>query len=302
MKPRTVAHLLLLFTVFIWGSTFALVKAAMQDVSPLLFNFLRMTIATIALVAIHHRKLHNLPRRYWLAGAAAGVFLALGYEFQTFGLTLTTAAKSGFITGMVVVFVPALTAIAALRPRGSRPPGPATAIGAASAFLGLIFLTTPAGTTFRTVLATLNPGDLITLACALAFAAHLHTLAHWAPDIPSGPLATLQIAACTLVMLLSLPLERSHIRLNPTVLFALILCGLVATAAAFTIQSYAQRHLPPTHTVLLLTLEPVFAWLTSLIFLHESLDSRALIGATLILAGIAFIEFSPSVHTTEIPA
>jgi drug/metabolite transporter (DMT)-like permease len=54
--------------------------------------------------------------------------------------------------------------------------------------------------------------------------------------------------------------------------------------------------------VVLLALEPVFAWLTSLLFLHESLGQRSLAGAALILAGIAIIEFLPTTHTTEIPA
>jgi drug/metabolite transporter (DMT)-like permease len=64
----------------------------------------------------------------------------------------------------------------------------------------------------------------------------------------------------------------------------------LATAAAFTIQSWAQQHLPPTHTAILLTLEPVFACMTSFLVLHEHLGGRALLGATLILAGIALTE------------
>ena len=145
------------------------------------------------------------------------------------------------------------------------------------------------------------PGDLITLACALAFAFHLLVLARTAPGIDSGLLATLQIAAATLFMLFSLPLEHPHATFTPRLIATLLLCGLLATAAAFTIQSYAQQHLPPTHTVVLLALEPVFAWLTSLVFLHESLGRRSLLGAALILLGIAIIEFLPTTHSTEIP-
>ena len=103
-------------------------------------------------------------------------------------------------------------------------------------------------------------------------------------------------------MLFTLPLERPHIHVNATVIAALVICAVFATAAAFTIQSYAQQHLPPTHTVVMLTLEPVFAWLTGLVFLHESLGRRALLGAALILLGIAIIEFTPTAHSTEIPA
>jgi drug/metabolite transporter (DMT)-like permease len=302
VSESTLAHGLLLFTAFVWGATFVLVKAALSDASPLLFNLLRMSVATVALAAINHRALRGVTRRQLAAGGLAGLFLAAGYQFQTFGLTLTTPAKSAFITGMVVVFVPALTVIPALRPKSTPRPDAMTGVGAFCAFAGLLLITTPAGTTLRTLFSSIGTGDLITLACALAFAAHLLTLARVSPGIPTGLLATLQIAACTGFMLISLSLERPHIAFTPRVLVALAICGLIATAAAFTIQSYAQRHLPPTHTVVLLALEPVFAWLTSLLFLHESLGQRSLAGAALILAGIAIIEFLPTTHTTEIPA
>ena len=78
----------------------------------------------------------------------------------------------------------------------------------------------------------------------------------------------------------------------------LLITALLGTAAAFTIQSFAQQVLPPTHTVVLLTLEPVFAWLISLLFLHEILDLHALLGAALILAGIAITELLPAANTT----
>ena len=72
---------------------------------------------------------------------------------------------------------------------------------------------------------------------------------------------------------------------------ALLVAAVLATAAAFTIQSWAQKHLAATHTALILSAEPLFAWLTSLIFLHEGLSGRQSLGALLILAGIGLTEF-----------
>lgn len=145
-------------------------------------------------------------------------------------------------------------------------------------------------------------GDLLTLACAFAFALHLLTLARVSPGIPSGLLATLQVAFATLFMLLTLPLEQPHATFTPRLILSLLVCAVLATAAAFTIQSFAQQTLPPTHTVLILTLEPVFGWLTSLLILHDVLGRRALLGAALILAGILIVELLPVRHSTEIPA
>jgi drug/metabolite transporter (DMT)-like permease len=278
------------------------VKAALVSTTPLLFNLLRMALATLVLAVINRTQLRRITRTQLAAGALAGLFLGAGYQFQTFGLTLTTPAKSAFITGMVVIFVPAFTLIPAFRPKNTSRPGLFAAVGALAALAGLIYLTTPPGTTLHNLTANIAVGDVITLGCSIAFAAHLLTLARLSPGIDSGLLATLQIAGATVFMLFTLPLEHPHVHLNATVVTALVVCSVFATAAAFTIQSYAQKHLPPTHTVVLLTLEPVFAWLTAWAFFHETFGSRSLCGAGLILLGIAIIEFVPTTHTTEIPA
>lgn len=295
MSSRRLAQLLLFAAVALWGATFSLVKDALQDISPLLFNLLRMSIASLVLLALHLRELKNLPRRAILAGLVVGVFLASGYQFQTAGLARTTPTKSAFITGLVVVFVPLLTAIPALRPSGAKAPGGMTILGALIAFAGLFLLTTPVGTTCHNLFSNIGFGDLLTLLCAVAFAGHLLSLAHATVNLAAGPLATLQITAATLVMALTLPLGgEPQFHLTLRLVLVLLLTGLLATAAAFTVQSFAQQHLPPTETALILTLEPVFAWLTSLLFLHEHLDHRNGVGALCILFGIAIIELLPN--------
>ena len=291
LSSSTMAHILLLAIVMVWGTTFALVKDALQDVSPLLFNLLRMSLAFVTLAAINHRHLRNLSRRAVVSGLVVGLFLAAGYQFQTAGLARTTSAKSAFITGLVVVFVPLFTAFPLLRPNGTHAPGWNTALGALVAFAGLLLLTTPSGTRFTDIFATIGVGDLLTLACAIAFAGHLLALAHTSPGLPAAQIATLQIGFAAVLMAITFPLGgMPHFAITARLLVALAVTSLLATAAAFTIQSWAQQHLPPTHTAILLTLEPVFAWLTSLLFLHERLGRRSLVGAALILAGVACIE------------
>ena len=146
LSPSTLAHILLLAVVFVWGTTFVLVKDALQDASPLLFNLLRMALAFIALAIVNHRQLRHINRHALYSGLIVGLFLAAGYQFQTTGLARTTAAKSAFITGLVVVFVPLFTIVPALRSPNTPPPRWTTAIGALLAFSGLLLLTTPAGT------------------------------------------------------------------------------------------------------------------------------------------------------------
>ncbi len=302
MSKRTLAHLLLLATALVWGATFSLVKAAIADMSPLLFNLLRMILASVILVVINRHHLRQVTRTQLLAGAFAGLFLGAGYQFQTLGLAHTAPAKCAFITGMLVVLVPVFTLIPAVRPAGTPRPTVLAGLGTLLGFAGLVLITTPAGTVLHNLVASIAPGDLIAFLGAVAFAAHLLTLAHSSRSMPAGLLATLQVSFATLTMLVTLPLEHAHAAFTPPVILALVVCSLLGTVAAFTIQSFAQQVLPPTHTVLILTFEPVFAWLTSLIFFHEALGARALLGAGLILAGIALVELIPGPNATEIPA
>jgi drug/metabolite transporter (DMT)-like permease len=98
-------------------------------------------------------------------------------------------------------------------------------------------------------------------------------------------------------MALSLPLiEHPHIHWTPRLAIALGIAAALATAAAFSIQSWAQSVLPSTHIALLLTMEPVFAWITSFVFTGERLGLRPACGALIILAGIALTELVPQPH------
>lgn len=294
------AHVLLTAVVFVWGATFVLIKDALKDVSPLLFNWMRMTLAFACLAVVYRAHWKHLTRRALWSGAAAGFCLAMGYQFQTAGLKLTTPSKSAFITGLVVVLVPLLSAIPFLRAQGAHAPRWNAYVGALLAFFGIVLLTTPAraGLAFD----TMNRGDVLTLGCSLGFALHVLALAHALPRVPFTQLAILQIGFCALFMAVSGPLlEHAYIHWTMRVVIALLIAALLATAAAFTIQTWAQQSLPATHTALILALEPVFAWMTSFVILGERLSRRASSGALLILAGIACAEFlsqriQPSAH------
>lgn len=290
--------MLMLSVVFVWGATFVLVKNALGDISPLLFNLLRMLLATACLALVYRRHLRGLSRRAWVGGALAGACLATGYQFQTAGLALTTPSKSAFLTGLVVVMVPLLSAIPWLRGPDAHAPGWSVLAGAALAFAGILLLTSPPasrGHFFTFDFAAINIGDVLSICCALGFALHVLALARTSRRIPFQQMAVLQIGFCALFMAVSTPLlERSWIHLTPRLGVAILLAAVLATALAFTIQSWAQQYLPATHTALILTLEPVFAGITAFVLLHERLGLRGSLGAVLILGGIATAELIPS--------
>ena len=95
---------------------------ALADATPGAFNLVRMTLAFALLAVVYHRSWRGIRRSQLAAGAVVGLCLAAGYQFQTTGLASTTPSKSAFITGLVVVLVPLLSSIPALRPPDARRP------------------------------------------------------------------------------------------------------------------------------------------------------------------------------------
>jgi drug/metabolite transporter (DMT)-like permease len=307
MKLR--AYLLMLFVVAVWGSSFVLIKSALADATPALFNLVRMSLAFGLLAVVYHRSWRGIRGGQLAAGAVVGFFLAAGYQFQTIGLVRTTPSKSAFITGLVVVLVPLFSSIPALRPPKAHPTGWNAYLGAVLAFSGILLLTAPAAmqahghTAFNGIAAlvpdfsSINPGDVLTFGCSIGFAFHCIALSHVSPRIPFQPLALLQVGFCAVLMAISLPMiERPQIHFTPRLIVAFAIASVLATAAAFSIQSWAQSILPSTHIALLLTMEPVFAWITSFLFTGERLGLRPAVGALLILAGIALTELIPPPH------
>lgn len=301
MKLR--AYLLMLFVVAVWGSTFVVIKSALADATPAAFNLVRMTLAFVLLAAAYHRAWRKVRRSDLASGALVGLFLAAGYQFQTIGLVRTTPSKSAFITGLVVVLVPLFSAVQALRPAGARPPRWNAYTGAAIAFAGILLLTAPSSAS-RSGIATIIPdfssinvGDVLTFGCSIGFAFHCLALGHASPKIPFQALALLQVGFCAVFMGVSLPfIEHAQIHFTLRLIVALLIAAALATAAAFSIQSWAQSILPSTHIALLLTMEPVFAWITSFLFMGERMGLRPASGALLILAGIGLTELIPQPH------
>ena len=301
-RQSWLAHTLLLGVVAVWGSTFVVVKGALRDCSPLLFNECRMLLAFAVLAAIHWREWRRMSVSAVLSGAVAGLLLGAGYELQTSGLVYTTAARSAFLTGLVVVMVPLFSILPRLRAPESHAPGWPNLFGAIGAFAGIVLLTTPEGTPLREFTHGINVGDLLSLTCAVAFALHLLSLSHLARRVPTAQLATLQIGFAALAMTITTPLlERTRLHWSGMLIAALVVCAVLATAVAFTVQSWAQRHLQASHTAMLLALEPAFALLFSLLFLGEHLTIRSGTGAALILLSLIGSELLAEAPIAEQP-
>jgi drug/metabolite transporter (DMT)-like permease len=286
------ADLLLLGVTAIWGATFPVVKNATDlsagGVPTYWFLAARFTLAAVLLAVIFRRRLAAVPWRTWAVGALIGGFLFAGYAFQTFGLAYTTSAKAAFITGLCVVLVPVL-AVVWLR----RKPLPGAWLGVAAATVGLALMS---------LSDDLMPtyGDLLILICALGFALHIVAVGRYAGPHDPVALAVIQIGTAAALSWLLHLLERGTLGPGvPGVLWwsgpahvvsAVIICGVLATAAAFLLQNVLQPYTTPTHTALIFAAEPVWGAVFSYLLLGETMTLRGYIGAALILGGMLLAE------------
>ncbi len=282
---RWSAELALAGNALIWGSTFVIVKEALNDSSVLLFLALRFALATVILGAAFR----PLPSKFAagrtviMAGFVSGLFLFAGYVLQTFGLRYTTASKSAFLTGLSIVMVPVLAAAVQ-----RRRPDAAEIAGVLVATAGLALLT------LNGPITNVNLGDILTIGCAVAFAGQILVVGHFVPRFGFQAITLMQVAtSAVLAGGLFWWAEPVFIRWTAGLAFALVVTAVLATALAFSVMSWAQQYTSPTRTALIFSLEPVFAWATSYVVAGEVLSPRAASGAALILGGIVLVELKP---------
>ncbi len=283
---RLRADLALGFSTLIWGATFVVVKDALADVSVLAYLAVRFGLAAVVMAVIFWRSLWKLNLRTVWAGVQIGLFMLGGYVFQTAGLKFTTPTKAAFLTGSSVVLVPILLAVF-----GGRRVTPWIWAGAGAALAGLYLLTVP-----REGIGGLNRGDPLVLLCALMFALHIIFISRYVGEHSVGALSFLQVATTAVCAALLLPLaaaaglEQPRLVWSHTLILAVLVTAIGSTVIGFSFQTWAQQHTSPAHTAILVSLEPVFAALTSWLLARERLGARTLAGAALVLAGILLAE------------
>ena len=266
----------------VWGFTFITVKKALEQVPVFEFLSLRFWLAAVVLWLVFRRQVAGLGRAGWVAGSLIGLAVFLGYVFQSVGLQYTRASNAGFVTGLFVVIAPLLSTVF-LRRRPSA--GVATGIVLATVGLALLSFTDAGG--FRR-------GDLIVLGAAFSFAVHIVLLGRFAPEHSPAALAVVQLlVAAALSSVVTLVVEDPVAPTHGDVVSGVLITGLLASAAAFLIQSVAQRYVSPSRTAVILVTEPAFAGLFGVVVLGEALTFRGWVGAGLILAGMLVAELTP---------
>src|SRR4051794_34420731 len=274
----------------IWGSTFVVVKDAVEKMPVTDFLTWRFSLAALAMLVLRPRSVVRLGPQGRRHGVVLGLALGIGYLLQTLGLQHTSAAVSGFITGMFVVLTPLIAAVVLRKP----PAGPAwAAAGIATAGLGLLSLQGFG----------MGIGELLTLGCALSFACHIVGLGEWSSRHDAYGLAVVQLLTTAVLCAAVAVPGGLVVPPDASVWGALVLTALAATALAFVVQTWAQAHLAPTRAAVIMTMEPVFSGVFAVVVADERLGTKTVIGAVLVLAAMLLVEAGsppPNVERLEV--
>jgi drug/metabolite transporter (DMT)-like permease len=287
---QTGARLALLSVSAVWGLTFVVVADAVSVTNPYMFNAARFALgaALVGLVVAMRGGLRTAGLvRHLRYGVVLGTLLFGGFITQTIGLQSTTPGKAGFITGLSVVLVPFFSHfLLGIRVRRIE------AVAAAVSVLGLFLLSLSGG------MSGLVIGDAYVLVCALFFGLHIVVTDRFVKhaEVRVGLLTLVQL---TVVSLLSLAFAvglygdlsaQLSLLADPRVYVGVVVCGVLATAYAYLVQTGMQRRVSPTQVALIFILEPVFAGVFDYLFDGRVMGPAQLLGAGLIVFAMGMTE------------
>lgn len=283
-RTSAAANVSLLFAAVLWGSGFVVTQMAIDSgFSTLLIMALRFILAGVLLLPFFWKSVFTAGKRGWLRGAAAGGLLFLGFLFQTLGLTYTTPSNNAFITSVNVVLVPFISWIM-LRRR----PKLRVFLLAGLSLSGIAILSLSPGQGF-----SVNPGDALTLLCALAFACHIAYLEVANRDMELGALVYIQLLSAGVLSVIALLIfDRGAVfaadfsaGLPPVIYLAVF-----PTCLSFFLQTFAQKHTTSAKAAIFMSSEAVVGSALSVLLGMEPMTLRIILGGTIILAAVVLME------------
>jgi len=226
---------------------------------------------------IFWKRIRAINKTILRKGSLIGIFLFLGYAFQTVGIKYTSATKAGFIAGLSVVLVPIIS-VFFIKEKVSRN----SIIGAFLALIGLWFLNYSSSFSF-------NLGDFLVLLCAFSFAMHIISVGLFSKKLDYVLLAITQITVVFILsLLMALIFEKPaiHLSYSADIWWSIVITGIFATALAFYMQNRFQRYSTATKTAIIFSGEPIFAAMFAYLLLGEKIGLIAWAGGLLIIFGM----------------
>lgn len=266
---------------FAWGASFVLMKDAINEQPVFDFLATRFTLATLVMILIRPQVLSAINKKILLRGSVLGVMLGLAYITQTIGLDLSTAAITGFLTGLYVVFTPILFWIIYRKKVELK-----VVFGTVTAFVALLFIS------FNGL--SVDVGQIWLIACAVLFAAHIIGLSVWSTAKEIYPLTVVQLGAGSVVCWIGALADGYQAPPNLSVWAVIVFTAVFATAAAFLVQTWAQSIMDPSRVAIILTSEVIFAAVIAVAVGQEVLALRTVIGGALMVVAMVIVEWPGS--------
>ena len=263
-----------------WGSTFFLIKDLLDRVPTLDFLALRFAVASLALVLVAPKALGRLSPQVRKHAVVLGALYGVAQILQTAGLAHTPASISGFVTGLYVVCTPLLAA-AILHTR--IPPITWAAVLLATVGLGVLALNG----------FSIGYGELITLASAVLYALHIVGLGAWSTAQDAVGMTILQVMVIAVICTAATAHDGIVLPDRTGDWAAVLYMAIVVGALGLLGQTWAQAHLPPTRSAIIMSMEPVFASFFAVWLGGEHVTNRLLLGGTMVLVAMLTVELSP---------
>ena len=278
---KLLAKPMLFCSALIWGTSFFVMKNALDAVPVFFLLAIRFTAGAILLALVCWRRWKAFTPDYLWRGAVMGGFLFLAYSVQTFGLMGTTPSKNAFLTAVYCVLVPFLYWIA-VKKRPDRYNILAAVLCVAG--VGLVSLTNDF---------TITWGDGLTLVCAFFYAAHIVAVAKVSPAKDIYLLTVFQFAFAALYAWICGALFQE---LPPTsvissdLIIQMAYLVVMATTVALLFQNVGQVWSDPSSAAVILSLESVFGVLFSVLFYGDPVTGQLLAGFALIFVAVVCSE------------
>lgn len=278
---RRLAKPMLFSAALIWGSSFFMMKGAV-DVIPVFFLLaIRFTGGAVLLGLFCWKKWKDFTVDYLWRGAVIGGFLFAAYSVQTFGLAQTTPSKSAFLTSVYCVLVPFLHWMVM-----KKRPDIYNLLAAVLCVAGVGLVSLNEGF-------SVTMGDGLTLIAAFLFASHIVAVAKVSPEKDIYLLTVFQFAFAGLYSwiggFLFQKLPPASI-INGDFLLQMGYFIVMCTTVALLFQNVGQIWSDPASAAIILSLESVFGVLFSVLFYHDPVTPRLLVGFSLIFVAVVCSE------------
>ena len=281
VTSRTRAELYLLSLTVIWGSTFVLTKFILESASPFVYVAIRFFVASLLFAAFFFRSLRIISKDAVTKGLVLGVLLFFGFTLQTIGMKFTTASKSAFITGLMVVFTPIFQLIIE-----RKAPKIGNIIGVVLVSIGLYLLTSPQGSEF-------NIGDALTLVCAVLFSIYTVYLSVYGKEYDPAHLTFVQFTSTAILAVIAIPfLETPHLNLTSNFLLNITYLAVMPTVVALYVMAKYQKYTTPTRSAIIYSMEPPIAAIFAFFIISEQIGLVGIFGGALVLSGLIISELS----------